>query len=156
MIGLGRMGANMLRRLVKHGHTVVGNARHRESVDPVVADGMIGAYSLEELTDKLRTPRAVWFMVPAASVESTIESLAPLLARDDIIIDGGNSYYHDDIRRAQALTSAGIDYVDDSTRFLPRSRPAAGRYRGPRAVRICAGPPSMATSTADRVAQAIS
>jgi 6-phosphogluconate dehydrogenase len=115
MIGLGRMGANMGRRLVNHGHTVVGNARRRASVDAVLADGVVGAYSLEELTERLHTPRAVWLMVPAASVESTIESLVPLLARDDIIVDGGNSYYHDDIRRAQRLASAGIHYVDVGT-----------------------------------------
>src|SRR5262252_8608479 len=112
MIGLGRMGANMSRRLVKHGHTVVGNARHRESVDAVVPDGVVGAYSPEELTEKLHTPRAVWLMVPAGSVDSTIESLVPLLVRDDIIIDGGNTYYHDDIRRAKRLAPTGIHYVD--------------------------------------------
>jgi 6-phosphogluconate dehydrogenase len=115
MIGLGRMGANMARRLVNHAHTVVGNARSRASVDAVVAYGVVGAYSLAELTEKLRTPRAVWLMVPAASVDSTIESLVPLLARDDIIIDGGNSYYHDDIRRAQRLAPNGIHYVDVGT-----------------------------------------
>jgi 6-phosphogluconate dehydrogenase len=115
MIGLGRMGGNMARRLVNHGHTVVGNARSRASIDAVVADGVVGAYSLEELTDKLHTPRAVWLMVPAGSVDSTIDSLVPLLAREDIIIDGGNSYYHDDIRRAQRLASAGIHYVDVGT-----------------------------------------
>jgi 6-phosphogluconate dehydrogenase len=115
MIGLGRMGGNMARRLVNHGHTVVGHARSRASIDAVVADGVVGAYSLEELTDKLHTPRAVWLMVPAASVGSTIEGLVPLLAPDDIIIDGGNSYYHDDIRRAQRLASAGIHYADVGT-----------------------------------------
>ena len=115
MIGLGRMGANMARRLAKHGHTVVGNARHRESVDAVLGEGVVGAYSLEELVQKLHTPRAVWLMVPAASVDSTIDSLVPLLARDDIIIDGGNSYYHDDIRRAHLLAPAGIRYIDVGT-----------------------------------------
>jgi 6-phosphogluconate dehydrogenase len=115
MIGLGRMGANMARRLVSNGHTVVGNARNRSSVDAAVGYGVVGAYSLEELTEKLHTPRAVWLMVPAASVESTIESLVPLLSHDDIIIDGGNSYYQDDIRRARRLAAAGIHYVDVGT-----------------------------------------
>ncbi len=115
MIGLGRMGANMVRRLVNQGHTVVGNARRRESVDAVVPYGMVGAYSLEELVEKLHPPRAVWLMVPAASVDQTIDKLAPLLDRDDVIIDGGNSYYHDDIRRAQRLAPAGIHYLDVGT-----------------------------------------
>jgi 6-phosphogluconate dehydrogenase len=115
MIGLGRMGANMARRLVSRGHTVVGNARSRASVDAVVADGVVGAYSLQELTEKLHSPRAVWLMVPAGSVDLTIDSLVPLLARDDTIIDGGNSYYRDDIRRARRLASTGIHYVDVGT-----------------------------------------
>ena len=115
MIGLGRMGANMVRRLVQNGHTVVGNARRRESVDAVVAYGMVGAYALEELVAKLHPPRAVWLMVPAASVDATIEDLVPLLDRDDVIIDGGNSYYHDDIRRSQRLAPTGIHYLDVGT-----------------------------------------
>src|SRR5262245_14279932 len=115
MIGLGRMGANMVRRLVSHGHAVVGNARHRETVDAVVPYGMIGAYSLQELVDKLQRPRAVWLMVPAASVDQTIDELLPLLDRDDVIVDGGNSYYHDDIRRARRLAPAGVHYVDVGT-----------------------------------------
>jgi 6-phosphogluconate dehydrogenase len=115
MIGLGRMGANMARRLVKHGHTVVGNARSHASVDAVVADGVVGAYSLEELAHRLRTPRAVWLMVPAGNVDSMIDKLVPLLGPDDIIVDGGNSYYHDDIQRAQRLAPSGIHYVDCGT-----------------------------------------
>jgi 6-phosphogluconate dehydrogenase len=115
MIGLGRMGANMVRRLVGAGHTVVGNARRRETVDAVVPYGMVPGYSLQELVDKLHKPRAVWLMVPAASVDATIESLVPLLDADDIIIDGGNSYYIDDIRRAQALAPKNIHYVDVGT-----------------------------------------
>jgi 6-phosphogluconate dehydrogenase len=115
MIGLGRMGGNMARRLVKHGHTVVGNARSRSSVDAVVVDGVVGAYSLEELTQKLHPPRAVWLMMPAASVDSTIDGLVPLLTRDDIIVDGGDSYYRDDTRRALRLASARIHYLDVGT-----------------------------------------
>jgi 6-phosphogluconate dehydrogenase len=115
MIGLGRMGANMARRLVNSGHAVVGNARRRETVDAVVSDGVIAAYSLEELVDKLHAPRAVWLMVPAASVDQTIDALLPLLDRDDVIVDGGNSYYHDDIRRAQRLARVGVHYVDVGT-----------------------------------------
>jgi 6-phosphogluconate dehydrogenase len=115
MIGLGRMGANMVRRLLNNGHTVVGNARRRETVDAVVPSGMVGAYSLQELVEKLHTPRAVWLMIPTASVDQTIDSLVPLLDRDDVIIDGGNSYYHDDILRAQMLAAKGIHYIDVGT-----------------------------------------
>jgi 6-phosphogluconate dehydrogenase len=115
MIGLGRMGANMVRRLVNAGHTVVGNARRRETVDAVVPYGMVGAYSLQELVGKLHKPRAIWLMVPAASVDQTIENLVPLLEADDVVIDGGNSYYHNDIRRSQALAPKGIHYLDVGT-----------------------------------------
>jgi 6-phosphogluconate dehydrogenase len=115
MVGLGRMGANMVRRLLADGHTVIGYARHRETVDAVVQHGMTGAYSLQELVDRLNPPRAIWLMVPAASVDQTIEGVAPLLGRDDIIIDGGNSYYRDDIRRANALAPTGIQYLDVGT-----------------------------------------
>jgi len=115
MVGLGRMGANIVRRLVRNGHSVVGYARTKATVDGVVQDGMIGAYSLQELVEKLQKPRAVWLMVPAASVDSTLDSLVPLLDAGDIVIDGGNSYYQDDIRRAQALTPKGLHYVDCGT-----------------------------------------
>jgi 6-phosphogluconate dehydrogenase len=94
---------------------VVGNARRRESVDAVVPYGMVGAYSVQELVDKLEKRRAVWLMVPAASVDATIEGLLPLLDRDDVLIDGGNSYYHDDIRRARLIQPKGIHYLDVGT-----------------------------------------
>jgi len=109
------MGANMTTRLLKAGHRVVAFDRHPEKVQALVAEGAIGAASLAELVDKLAQPRAVWLMVPAAVVEDTIAALAPLLARDDTIIDGGNSYYRDDIRRAKSLAQKGIRFVDVGT-----------------------------------------
>jgi 6-phosphogluconate dehydrogenase len=115
MVGLGRMGANIVRRLVRNSHSVVGYARTKATVDGVVQDGMIGAYSLQELVEKLHKPRAVWLMVPAASVDSTLDSLVPLLDAGDVVIDGGNSYYQDDIRRAQALAPKRLHYVDCGT-----------------------------------------
>ncbi len=115
MIGLGRMGANMVRRLMKAGHTCVVYDVHPDAVKAMEGDGATGASSLQEFVQKLSAPRAIWMMVPAAVVDRTLESLAPLLAKDDIIIDGGNSYYHDDIRRAHELSSKGIHYVDVGT-----------------------------------------
>lgn len=117
MIGLGRMGANMARRLLRAGHTSVGYARHAETVQALQKDGAItrGATSLAEVVNQLSTPRAIWLMVPAASVDATLASLLPLLASGDIVIDGGNSYYHDDIRRAAELKAHGIHYVDVGT-----------------------------------------
>src|SRR6266487_4456675 len=117
LIGLGRMGGFMAQRLLRAGHTVVGYARHWETVQKNLDDGMItsGAKSLEDLVSKLAKPRAVWMMVPAASVDATLESLIPLLAPDDVVIDGGNSYYHDDIRRAAMLKPHGIHYLDVGT-----------------------------------------
>ena len=117
LIGLGRMGANMARRLLRAGHTVVGYARHAETVQRYLNDGSItmGATSLPDLVSKLPQPRAIWLMVPAASVDATLESLIPLLAADDVVIDGGNSYYHDDIRRAAELKPHGIHYLDVGT-----------------------------------------
>ncbi len=115
MVGLGRMGANMAVRLLKAGHEVVAYNRHVEKVKPVVDEGAIGVSSIEELVSKLDTPRAIWLMVPAAAVDEMIAALVPLLAREDVIIDGGNSYYHDDIRRSKSLTTKGIQYVDVGT-----------------------------------------
>jgi 6-phosphogluconate dehydrogenase len=117
LIGLGRMGANMARRLLRAGHTVVGYARHAETVQRYLNDGSItmGATSLADLVSKLPQPRAIWLMVPAASVDATLESLIPLLAAGDMVIDGGNSYYHDDIRRAAELKPHGIHYLDVGT-----------------------------------------
>jgi 6-phosphogluconate dehydrogenase len=117
LVGLGRMGANMAMRLRRNGHTVVGLARHAETVQKRLKEGSItsGASSLEDLVHQLHTPRAIWLMVPAASVDDTLEQLIPLLAPDDIVIDGGNSYYHDDIRRAEKLKPHGIHYLDIGT-----------------------------------------
>jgi 6-phosphogluconate dehydrogenase len=115
MVGLGRMGGNMVRRLIKDGHSCVGFARNPKTRQEFVKDGMIEGTSLEDLVSKLATPRAVWLMVPAATVDQTVEQLMPLLDKDDIVIDGGNSYYHDDIRRAAELKPKGIHYVDCGT-----------------------------------------
>jgi len=109
------MGANMTSRLLSKGHRVVAFDRHPEKVQALVAEGAVGAASLEELVEKLTPPRAVWLMVAAAGVDGTLASLTPLLARDDTIIDGGNSHYREDIRRAETLASAGVRYVDVGT-----------------------------------------
>src|SRR5712691_9940375 len=115
MIGLGRMGANMVRRLIRGGHEGIAFDRHIENVQRLASEGALGAASHEELVAKLKPPRAIWLMVPAAGVEGTIADLAPRLAKDDVLIDGGNSYYIDDIRRAQELSARGIHYVDVGT-----------------------------------------
>jgi 6-phosphogluconate dehydrogenase len=112
MVGMGRMGANMTSRLLRAGHQVVAFDRDSAKVRAVVDEGAIGAASFEQLVQQLEPPRAVWLMVPAAAVDGVIATLQPLLAADDVIIDGGNSYYRDDIRRAKALGSHGIRYVD--------------------------------------------
>jgi 6-phosphogluconate dehydrogenase len=115
MVGLGRMGANMVRRLLGDGHECVVYNRTPKAVAELEAEKAIGAASLADLVKKLEKPRAVWLMVPAAAVETTIDELAPLLDRNDIVIDGGNSYYVDDLRRAKALAGKGIHYVDVGT-----------------------------------------
>jgi 6-phosphogluconate dehydrogenase len=115
MIGLGRMGANMVRRLTKAGHQCVAFDRNAESVRQVAQDGTIAATSLDDLVKKLKRPRAVWLMVPAAVVDATLHELAAKLDAGDIVIDGGNSYYIDDIRRAKELTGKGLHYVDVGT-----------------------------------------
>jgi 6-phosphogluconate dehydrogenase len=112
MIGLGRMGANMVRRLMRAKHECVGYALDAAGVRALERDGMVGATSLADFVGKLTTPRAVWLMVPAAAVDSTLASVVPLLERDDTVIDGGNSYYIDDLRRARELMARGIQYVD--------------------------------------------
>jgi 6-phosphogluconate dehydrogenase len=115
MIGLGRMGANMVRRLQKSGHQNVAFDRNAESVKQVAVDGATAATSLNDLVKKLKKPRAVWLMVPAAVVDATLEELTGKLDAGDIVIDGGNSYYIDDIRRAKNLTAKGLHYVDVGT-----------------------------------------
>jgi len=112
MIGLGRMGANMVRRLMKAGHHCVVYDRDTKAVEALAKEGADGASSVQELTSKLKGPRAVWFMLPAAVVDSAIEELVPYLDPEDTVIDGGNSYYVDDIKRAKALSESGIHYVD--------------------------------------------
>jgi len=115
MIGLGRMGANMVRRLERGGHTCVVFDRNPASVKQLAGEGAVGSDSLDDFLKKLSTPRAIWMMVPAAVVDSTIAELAPKLSRGDILIDGGNSYYIDDIRRAKQLAEKGLHYVDVGT-----------------------------------------
>jgi 6-phosphogluconate dehydrogenase len=115
MVGLGRMGANMVRRLLHGGHTCVVFDRSPKAVEDLVRDQALGTSSLGEFAAKLEKPRAVWLMVPAAVVDETIASLVPHLEPGDILIDGGNSYYIDDIRRAKELWTKKIHYVDVGT-----------------------------------------
>ena len=117
MVGLGRMGASMSMRWRRNGHDVVGYARTRSTVERMVEDGTIseGASSLEDLASRLPSPRTIWLMVPAASVDATLDKLVPHLDAGDIVVDGGNSYYVDDIRRSKALAEQGISYLDCGT-----------------------------------------
>ena len=115
MVGLGRMGANMVRRLLKGQHQCVVYDRSADAVQALVNEGAVGAASLAELIAKMQTPRAIWLMIPAALVDSTLDELSALVSADDIIIDGGNSYYIDDIRRSQELKTKNIHYVDVGT-----------------------------------------
>ncbi len=115
MVGLGRMGANMARRLLRGGHDCVVFDMSANAVEELVHEKATGAASLADLVNKLHKPRAVWLMVPAAVVDQSIASLVPLLEPGDTIIDGGNSYYIDDIRRAKELSQRGIHYVDVGT-----------------------------------------
>jgi 6-phosphogluconate dehydrogenase len=115
MIGLGRMGTNMVRRLLRAGHRCVVYDLQPETVRVLVKEGAVGTTSLEDFAHKLKKPRAAWMMVPAAVVDSTLKILIPLLETDDVVIDGGNSYYHDDISRADELKPKGIHYVDVGT-----------------------------------------
>ena len=115
MIGLGRMGGNMVRRLLRTGHTAVVQDVAADSVNAFAREGAVGAHSLPDFVAALTAPRHIILMVPAAVVDATIEKLAPLLSPDDVIIDGGNSHYHDDIRRAAELRKRGLHYVDMGT-----------------------------------------
>ncbi|WP_308441693.1 phosphogluconate dehydrogenase (NAD(+)-dependent, decarboxylating) [Reticulibacter mediterranei] len=115
-IGLGRMGANMVRRLLRDGHTVVAWNRTAAKTDEIVSEGAQGAYSIPELVEKLQTPRIVWIMVPSGqATDDMINEVTPLLSKGDIIIDGGNSNYHDSIRRSQELTAKGFQFMDAGT-----------------------------------------
>jgi 6-phosphogluconate dehydrogenase len=115
MIGLGRMGGNMVRRLIRGGHQCVVYDRSPAAVETLVKEHAVGSSSLADFVSKLASPRAVWLMVPAAIVDHTLADLVPLLGEADIVIDGGNSYYIDDIRRHQELVPKGIHYVDVGT-----------------------------------------
>ena len=115
MIGLGRMGANLVRRLMRDGHRCVVYDVSAQSVKDLEADGAVGSSSLEEFAGKLEKPRASWIMVPAAIVQTTLDNLTGLLESGDIVIDGGNSYYRDDITRAKKLAQKGIHYIDCGT-----------------------------------------
>ena len=108
VIGLGRMGANMVRRLIRGDHECVVFDRSQKAIDDLAADGASGAADLRDLVQRLASPRAMWLMVPAGVVDETISGLAPLLTEGDILIDGGNSYYVDDLRRAKDLARKGI------------------------------------------------
>ena len=116
MVGLGRMGANIVRRIMRDGHSAVVYDRDPAAVAALVAGGAVGATSLAELAEKMDAPRHVWIMVPAGGItQSVVDELGALLSPDDVMIDGGNSYYRDDIRRSAALKPAGIHYVDCGT-----------------------------------------
>ncbi len=115
MVGLGRMGANMVRRLMKAGHSCVVFDVFPKNVEDLAKEKATGSSSLQDMASKMQKPRAVWLMVPAAVVDETIAGVLPYLEAGDILIDGGNSYYIDDIRRAQQLTPKGIHYVDVGT-----------------------------------------
>jgi 6-phosphogluconate dehydrogenase len=115
MIGLGRMGANLVRRLMRDGHRCVAYDVNPEAVKSLAAEGAVGAESLADFVAKLEAPRNIWIMVPAGIVERTLAELRPLVEADDIVIDGGNSYYRDDIPRAAELKRDGIHYIDCGT-----------------------------------------
>jgi len=115
MIGLGRMGANMVRRLVRGGHAAVVYDRTPDAVQALAREGAAGAASLDDFVARLEKPRTVWLMVPAAVVDATLDELVPRLAAGDVVVDGGNSYYRDDIERARRLTSRQLHYVDCGT-----------------------------------------
>ncbi|HEU4898111.1 MAG TPA: NADP-dependent phosphogluconate dehydrogenase, partial [Actinomycetota bacterium] len=115
MIGLGRMGANLVRRLLRAGHQCVVHDRNQAVVEQLAAEGAVGAASLQDLVASLEVPRAAWVMVPAGVAGKVVEELAGLMEPGDVVIDGGNSYYRDDIHRAEALRASGLHYLDVGT-----------------------------------------
>jgi 6-phosphogluconate dehydrogenase len=115
MIGLGRMGANMVRRLMRDGHSCVVHDTTAAAVQALAKEGATGATELDDFVSRLTTPRAIWLMVPAAVVDATLQALVPRLEKGDIVIDGGNSYYRDDIVRAKQLSERGMHFVDCGT-----------------------------------------
>src|SRR6202048_4841249 len=116
MSGLGRMGGNIVRRLMKHGHTTVVYDKDAKAVAAIAADGAVGASALEDFVSKLEKPRTAWVMLPAGKItEATIDVLSKLMQAGDVIIDGGNSFWQDDVRRGKALKERGINYVDVGT-----------------------------------------
>src|SRR5882724_7190733 len=116
MIGLGRMGGNIVRRLMKRGHSAVVYDKDSKAVAALAAEGAMGAATLEEFVAKLEKPRAAWVMLPAGTItEATIDALAKLMASGDVIIDGGNTFWQDDVRRGKALKERGIHYIDVGT-----------------------------------------
>ncbi len=142
MIGLGRMGGNMARRLMRAGHTCVAYDVFPEAVEKMASEGARPARSLRELVAQLQTPRVIWMMVPAANVDRTIDELLPLLSQGDIVVDGGNSYYRDDVDRAGRLAQRGLAYIDCGTSggvfglergycLMIGGEAAAVRYLGP-------------------------
>src|SRR5258707_3439892 len=116
MIGLGRMGGNIVRRLMKHGHSTVVYDKDPNAVAALAADGAVGAGTLEDFVDKLQRPRTAWVMLPAGKItQATIDTLSKLMQAGDVIIDGGNTFWQDDVRRGKALKERGIHYVDVGT-----------------------------------------
>jgi 6-phosphogluconate dehydrogenase len=147
MIGLGRMGANMVRRLLKAGHECVVFDMSPKAVEALVKEKATGAGSVAEFVQKLRKPRAIWLMVPAAVVDQSIAGLAPHLEPDDILIDGGNSYYVDDIRRAKELAARKINYLDVGT--------SGGVWGVERGYCLMIGGPDQAVRNLDPIFQAL-
>ncbi|MEE9291998.1 MAG: decarboxylating 6-phosphogluconate dehydrogenase [Acidobacteriota bacterium] len=116
LIGLGKMGGNMARRWIRGGHTVVGYARTATTVQAFVKDGMVGASAVEDLVRRLKPPRAIWLMLPSGKpTDAAVSTLSEILSRDDVVVDGGNTYYKDDLRRAAMLQKKGIHYIDQGT-----------------------------------------
>src|SRR5258707_14597040 len=116
MIGLGRMGGNIVRRLMKHGHSAVVYDKDSKAVAALAADGASGSTALEEFVSKLEKPRTAWVMLPAGKItEATIDALSKLMQAGDVIIDGGNTFWQDDVRRGKALKERGINYIDVGT-----------------------------------------